>query len=176
MHAEFILLLLLQGVTPSFTSFTRKIIAQSSPVVNALNTITVSLISDVSLSGNMVITITGLSAGIANSPLPLSSVSAGNQGDVLFSVGSVAKAASFTNGQVQLTISADKVLNASAAYAFAFVINNPATVPATPSISIVCNSIAEAMDTPNAPLLGVINGRNPLVIPVRIKIIRPKWV
>jgi hypothetical protein len=160
---ELTLLLFFHAFVPTLTSFTRKIVTQSSPVVNAENTITISLMSDVIISGNTLITITGFDDANANSPLLLLSVSGGNKGEQLFSTGSLSNAALFTNGQVLLTISGDKVLNASTAYAFSFVIQNPSDVAGDASISIETESIAVAMDTTNEPLLGVINGRNPMV-------------
>ncbi len=168
---ELTLLILIHGFHTTFTSFTRKIITQSSPVIGATNTITISLISDVSLSGNTSITITGFDDANANSPLLLLSASGGNRGEELFSTGLLTNAASFTNGQVLLTISADKVLNASTAYAFSFVIQNPSNVLVIPTISIESNSISVAMDATNEPLLGVVNGRNPLVISLLYKYI-----
>jgi hypothetical protein len=164
---ELTLWLLLHGSPPTFASFTRKLITQSSPVVSTANTITVSLISDVSLSANTTITITGFGDANVNSPLLLSSVSDGNEGERFFSTATLTSSASFTNGQVLLTVAADKVLNASTAYAFSFVIQNPSNIPNAASISIETDSIIVAMDTVNEPLLGVVNGRNPLVIYLR---------
>ena len=166
---ELMLLLLLHGFALNFTSFTRKIITQSSPVVDALNTITVSLISDVSLTGNTLITITGLDSANVNNPLPLLSVSGGNNGEELFSTGTLPNAASFISGEVLLNISADKVLNASTAYAFSFIIQNPSNVPDSTSISIQTDSMNVVMDTTNEPLLGVVNGRNPMVNSLLVK-------
>jgi hypothetical protein len=143
--------------------FKIKSISQSNPVINGSNIITVTLQCNQSLEGNSSITMTGFNSIVIDSPIPLLSVSGGNSGQNLFQSGSESSSATFSSGSIILTISNDKVMNETFVYAFSFVITNPSTVPAIPSISIELDGTSEAMELPNIALIGVTNGMNPLV-------------
>ena len=138
------------------STFPTKSISQSSPIVSANNTITVTLESNATLASSTLITITGFDGATANTHLQLFAISGGDGGNSIFSN------TFFTNnGTLVLNVLFE--MNQSTIYSFSFVLINPSYVVVSPSISIGINGAAVAMDVPNLPLLGVNNGQNPMV-------------
>jgi hypothetical protein len=152
-----ILLFIAMRTSRIFADFNVKSISQSSPIVSAANTISVSLASDTTLPAATQITITGFFSASADPTLTLLAVSGGNNGHTLFSI------ASFQSGTILLTVSPSQSIIQSVTYSFSFLISNPSSVPTPPSISIGSSTYVAAMDVPNLSLLGVNNGQNPLV-------------
>eukprot|EP00292_Cryptomonas_paramecium_P015042 CAMPEP_0113667418 /NCGR_PEP_ID=MMETSP0038_2-20120614/3425_1 /TAXON_ID=2898 /ORGANISM="Cryptomonas paramecium" /LENGTH=140 /DNA_ID=CAMNT_0000583031 /DNA_START=90 /DNA_END=509 /DNA_ORIENTATION=+ /assembly_acc=CAM_ASM_000170 len=114
--------------------FDVKSISQSSPIVNAQNTITVTLQASVTIT--TAITITGLGGANASTALSLQSVSGGNSGNDLFIYNSVRSTAQFDSGTIYFTIANDRSMAQNVAYAFSFILTNPSAPIAAPSISV----------------------------------------
>jgi hypothetical protein len=184
---KFMLLLMLSG-TACAETFTTRSIGQSNPLAGESNTISVTLQTDVNLSRGWVVIISGLKNAADAASLALTSVGA-NSGASLFSDGTTQRMGSLISGILTLTVEGrgaclpgtldcerqDAVL-AGTQYAFSFTITNPSSAQDAPtvkiSVTVLTNgspdgsaSIAPtAMVAPNSPLLGVVNGANPLLV------------
>ena len=153
-------------------SFTTKGIGQSTPAEGKANTITVTLVTDIDLkqADSSAVTISGLSNAVATSPVTL--LDAGDDGETLFSDGTTQSRGAWSSGTLTLTVHSSLTMSAGTTYRFSFVVMNPGSAQASPTVNIEASGSAtiasSALTKPNSELFGVSNGTNPLevVVPV----------
>ena len=115
--------------------FTQARIGQNTPLAGASNLLTVTLVSDTTLTAaaNSVITFSGLeTATSVSTSVSLLAASAGNNAEQLFE----AKAAVWSEtGTLKCTLASGKTLAAGTSYSFSFVLINPSYAQAARAIS-----------------------------------------
>ena len=145
--------------------FTQARIGQNTPLAGASNLLTVTLVSDTTLTAaaNSVITFSGLeTATSVSTSVSLLAASAGNNAEQLFE----AKAAVWSEtGTLKCTLASGKTLAAGTSYSFSFVLINPSYAQAARAISIQASgtmSSLQTMTSDQGDLLGIAAGRAPL--------------
>jgi hypothetical protein len=149
-------------------SFSTKLIGQSNPLAGGSNTITVIIetTADLLAANSSVVTISGLTNAADAASLALTSVA--NSGASLFSDGSTQGKGALSSGTLTLTVHTAQTVLAGTQYAFSFTITNPSAEQNAAAVTIAASGTAsfaqEVMVAPNGPLLGVVNGTNPLLV------------
>ena len=166
-----IVITIMQSLLIDGASFTTKAIGQSTPMPGATNRMTVTLISDSDLrASDSLITISGLEAAIAASPIPLLDLSDGSE--MIFSDGTAGGQGVWKAGTLTIKIISGAILSAGTIYILAFDVTNPATANTSPTIYVEASgttSIASSpMTVPNLTQYGVRNGMNPLQVEVPV--------
>jgi hypothetical protein len=152
-------------------SFKRSVIAQSDPLVERHNIITLTLISNVNLyaKDNSVIVISNLQNMISPHAVVLLPTR-DNSDHLLFANAgsSVEGSALFQLNSLTLTVAAGKAIIAEELYELKFNVTNPGTQQPAPQIIIYASGTAlfesEPLTTPHLPILGVINGSDVMLI------------
>ena len=161
-----IMLLLITSGKAYAQTFTTRNIGQSNPLAGGSNTITVTITTDNSLAQASVVTVSGLTNAADTPSLALNSVE--NSGASLFSNGSTQATGALSSGTLTLTVFTGQTVTNSTQYAFSFTIMNPLTAQVPAAASIAASGTKSfaiaAMVAPNEPLLGVVNGANPLLV------------
>lgn len=171
----FVLALLQLSEAAAPPAFTVRTVSQSTPLPDALNTLTFSLVSSAALRGEnaSAITIAGLHGAIVDSAwLPLLAASGGNGATGLFCHnGAPGAAGSDADSQgvprLTLTLCGDATLQANVAYAFAAVVRNPAAAQASPMVNVSASgtfAAAATMLPSDGTVLGVLHGAAPLLV------------
>jgi hypothetical protein len=157
--------LLVVSALPTFRVAT---IQQSTPVVNAANTMTVTLTANVDLGVGSLVTITGLTGAVATGPITLAGTDAGR-----FSNGATASRGAWddTTKKLTLTVHTDLALVSGTPYTFTFPVTNPGAAQSSPAVSVSATiggsaKSAVAMTKPGTALFGVANGYDPLLVVV----------
>jgi ABC-type xylose transport system permease subunit len=157
--------LLVVSALPTFRVAT---IQQSTPVVNAANTMTVTLTANVDLGVGSLVTITGLTGAVATGPITLAGTDAGR-----FSNGATASRGAWddTTKKLTLTVHTDLALVSGTPYTFTFTVTNPDAAQSSPAVSVSATiggsaKSAVAMTKPGTALFGVANGYDPLLVVV----------
>ena len=149
--------------------------AQSNPILDDKNMLTVTLVPNVNLgaSEQSSITISGLHRAIAPSTVSLLPTLADASSNTLFAAGGVQGTANFGSDSILLTVAAGQLLIAHQQYEFAFEVLNPAVAQAAPELTVEATGTAwfvpERLPGPNLEIIGVLNGTNPMLL------IRPEF-
>lgn len=149
-------------------AFTQARIGQSTPLTSASNLLSITLVSDTSLSADAgsAITLSGLgsasSASGSTVPLLAATGGGGNNGGLLF--GSQAEWSS--TGTLTCKLVAGQTLAGGISYQFAFIVINPGGDQAAQTITIAASGSAtlvpQVMVSDGGSVLGVAGGRAPL--------------
>jgi hypothetical protein len=158
-------------VVPSFIA---KSIGQSNPVASGLNNITVTIQTNINLNHSSSLTVSGLNGAPDNPSLALNSVA--HSAADLFGGGMTQGTGTMKEGTLTLMVFTCQTVAAGTQYIFSFAITNPSAAQEAAAVSIAStikdgnrtlgSYLQVAMDLPNAMLLGVTNGANPIRVVV----------
>lgn len=86
----------------------------------------------------------------------------------IFGEGGYASTASWSGGDLKLTLMAGQVMRAEQTYQFSFDVLNPSVAQHAPALSIEANGTAlyqrAAVSRPHVPVVGVLNGSDPMLV------------
>ena len=152
-------------VTSSAQSFSQAVIGQSTPLAGASNLLTVTIVSDTTLTAaaNSAITLSGLGTASSGSgsTVTLLEASSGNSGHLLFG-----SQASWSAGSLTCALATGMTLSAGTTYKFSFILLNPAFAQSAQTIKIQASGSAsigqQSMISDAGTAVGVSGGRAPL--------------
>ena len=149
-------------------AFTQARIGQSTPLASASNLLSITLVSDTSLSADAgsAITLSGLgsasSASGSTVPLLAATGGGGNNGELLFG----SQAVWSSTGTLTCKLVAGQTLAPGISYQFAFIVINPVGDQAAQTITIAASGSAtlapQVMVSDGGNVLGIEGGRAPL--------------
>ena len=152
-------------------SFKRSVIAQSDPLVDRSNVITLTLISNVNLYAHdhSVIIISNLQNMLSPQNVQLFPTRNDSSHLLFADPGSaLSGSAAFHLDALTLTVAAGSMITAEEFYEFKFHVTNPGTEQPAPRIIIRASGTAlfepERLATPHLPIVGVINGSDVMLI------------
>jgi hypothetical protein len=143
---------------------------QQSPIAGLVNKITVTLKMNIVLTSadHSVITISNLRGATAPSSVVILDEPGGNSAAARFSDGAAQGTGLFANETLRLFVFAGQTLAAQTEYIFSFNVNNPAQEQEYPTLFVAATGTVvysrTAFTVPNAPVKGIVNGSNPLLI------------
>jgi hypothetical protein len=160
-----VLTVLLLASAADAQSFSQARIGQNTPLARGSNRLTVTLVTDTSLTASSAITLSGL--GTASSPsgttVNLLASVGGNGAEQLFN----SQAAWNSAGSLMCTVGAGKTMSAGTSYRFAFVLLNPPTSQQGQQVTVEASGSAtipqQVMSSDNGDVEGVSGGRAPLL-------------